>query len=267
LLAGAFTALRTIALLRHLKMLRVQAAANRMGRPEDWRVFAVCMSRKGRLTMNDLMGWVAPAATMLAAMMTAANLGARVTGWGFVVFLVGAVAWSVVAITTGQSNLLWSNAFLAVVDLIGIWRWLGHRAKLDDGAKQATGASAESLAPTLFPVSMLEAAALQDIDGMVVAHSAGAMVECKTGTLAYVVAREGGLANFNGRYVAIPWSALSVRADLLCLDANAVGLAQLPSIDPQAWPTRVHDLVPPRSSVSATPETRDGSTNRVQSTR
>lgn len=33
--------------------------------------------------------WVAPVATMIAAVMTAANLGARVTGWGFVVFVIG----------------------------------------------------------------------------------------------------------------------------------------------------------------------------------
>jgi hypothetical protein len=194
---------------------------------------------------------VALAATMLAAMITAANLGARVTGWGFVVFLAGAVAWSVVAVITGQPNLLWSNAFLAVVDLVGIWRWLGHRAKLDDGAEQGTGASAECPAPTLFPVSILEAAAVRDTDGMVVAHSAGAMVECETGTLAYVVAREGSFANVNGRYVAIPWSAMSVREDMLRLDSNAMALATLPSVNPQAWPARA-----PRSDAAVVADQR-----------
>lgn len=36
----------------------------------------------------DLAGWAAPAATMIAAMMTAFNFGARITGWGFVAFTV-----------------------------------------------------------------------------------------------------------------------------------------------------------------------------------
>jgi hypothetical protein len=35
------------------------------------------------MTLTAMAGWVAPAATMIAAMMTAANLGARVIGWGF----------------------------------------------------------------------------------------------------------------------------------------------------------------------------------------
>ena len=52
--------------------------------------------------MEDIAGWVAPIATMIAAMMTAANLGPRVTGWGFVVFTVGSIAWSTVAIATDQ---------------------------------------------------------------------------------------------------------------------------------------------------------------------
>ncbi|MEK7456583.1 MAG: hypothetical protein AABZ76_16905 [Pseudomonadota bacterium] len=48
--------------------------------------------------MEDLAGWIAPAATMIAAMMTAANLGARVTGWGFGVFTLGSIAWSIVGL-------------------------------------------------------------------------------------------------------------------------------------------------------------------------
>jgi len=83
--------------------------------------------------MLDAAGWIAPAATMIAAIMTAANLGARVTGWGFAVFAVGALAWITVGAATGQQNLLWSNAFLLLVDLVGIWRWLGRRAR-DDSA-------------------------------------------------------------------------------------------------------------------------------------
>ena len=33
--------------------------------------------------METIASWVAPIATTIAALMTASNLGSRVTGWGF----------------------------------------------------------------------------------------------------------------------------------------------------------------------------------------
>lgn len=76
--------------------------------------------------MDLLEGWIAPAATMIAAMMTAANLGPRVTGWGFIVFAVGSVCWSLVGATNGQTGLLLTNLFLTGVNLVGARRWLGR---------------------------------------------------------------------------------------------------------------------------------------------
>ena len=40
--------------------------------------------------------WLAAGATMIAALMTAANLGARITGWGFAMFALGSGAWYVI---------------------------------------------------------------------------------------------------------------------------------------------------------------------------
>ncbi|WP_426291591.1 hypothetical protein [Sphingomonas sp. TWP1-3-1] len=82
--------------------------------------------------MADFAGWMALVATCVAAVMTASNLGVRVTGWGFVIFTVGAAAWVVVAIATDQTQLLYSNIFLGLVDVFGIWRWLGRRARISD---------------------------------------------------------------------------------------------------------------------------------------
>ena len=76
--------------------------------------------------MEEAAGWIAPIATMIAAMMTAANLGVRLTGWGFVVFTFGSIAWTTVGLTSGQTNLVASNGFLTIVNLVGIWRWLGQ---------------------------------------------------------------------------------------------------------------------------------------------
>src|SRR5690349_6274113 len=102
------------------------------------------------MRLEDAAGWIAPAATMIAAMMTAANLGARVTGWGFVVFTIGSIAWSAIGFSSGQTNLLATNGFLTLVNLIGVWRWLGKQRSYEDGGKSATEASRRSVYPTLL---------------------------------------------------------------------------------------------------------------------
>jgi len=188
--------------------------------------------------MVELAGWIAPIATMIAAMMTAANLGSRVTGWRFVVFLAGAIAWTIVAIATSQSNLLWSNAFLGLVDLIGIWRWLGRRATLDDGAEKAIAASDRKAVPALFPTSLIEGGAIKDSTGKTIAHSVGAMAERDSGRLAYVVAHEGAVADLGGRHVAIPWSWLTAAGDAFEIAARH-DLGALQPIDPGHWPAAV----------------------------
>ncbi len=92
--------------------------------------------------MEQIANWVAPIATTLAAIMVAANLGARLTGFGFVAFSIGSVAWIAIGLATGQNNLVWQNAVLLAVNALGIWRWLGLRARYDRGAAAATRATA-----------------------------------------------------------------------------------------------------------------------------
>ena len=77
----------------------------------------------------------------MAAMMTAANLGARVTGWGFIVFTLGSICWSLVGLQSGQTNLVATNVFLTCVNLVGIWRWLGRQRGYEDGARAASRSS------------------------------------------------------------------------------------------------------------------------------
>jgi len=95
----------------------------------------------GAQVMEQVAGWVAPLATTLAAVMVAANLGARLTGYGFIVFGVGSVAWMIIGAVTGQANLLWQNAVLLAINALGVWRWLGLRARYDKGAAAATRAT------------------------------------------------------------------------------------------------------------------------------
>ncbi len=92
--------------------------------------------------METAANWVAPIATTLAAIMVAANLGTKITGWGFIVFSVGSIAWIVIGAATDQPNLLWQNVFLLLVNIVGVWRWLGIRARYEQGASAATETSA-----------------------------------------------------------------------------------------------------------------------------
>jgi hypothetical protein len=188
--------------------------------------------------MEDLAGWIAPIATMVAAMITAANLGARVTGWGFVVFLVGSLAWCAVAFLSHQPNLLWSNAFLTLINIVGIWRWLGRQAKLDDGAKAASEGSEQADAPTLFPAAMLQDHPLTDTNGGKIGRIAGAMAECGSGRIAYLVVGEGGVGGVAERLHLLTWDKLSIGHDHVAAKLSADALRALPEITPDQWPER-----------------------------
>ncbi|MET0268802.1 MAG: PRC-barrel domain-containing protein [Sphingomonas sp.] len=189
--------------------------------------------------IGDIAGWVAPIATMLAAMMTAANLGARVTGWGFVVFFVGSIAWSTVAITTGQPNLLWANGFLTIVNLVGIWRWLGRVAKYGDGARRAERRSGRREgAATLFSVTNLIERPVVGRDGAGIGQSVGAMAHCDGGDIAYIVVAAGGVGGVGERLHAIAWTDVTVRDADLVIPHDAEALARLPEVDPRSWPSR-----------------------------
>lgn len=186
--------------------------------------------------MGEIAGWVAPIATMIAAVMTAANLGSRITGWGFVVFSIGSVAWVAVALSSDQGNLLLSNCFLTLVNLIGIWRWLGRRATYDAGARRAAEESAEDDAPSLFQLGGMEGRAVADPNGAVLGHVVDAMAECASGRISYIVVREGSELAVKDRLHAIPWSRLIVDEDNIQLPSG--NLADLPTFKPDQWPDR-----------------------------
>lgn len=92
--------------------------------------------------MEQAANWIAPVATTIAAIMVAANLGTKITGYGFIVFCIGSIGWIGVGYFLHQPTLVWQNAFLCVVNLIGVWRWLGLRARYDKAADAATQATA-----------------------------------------------------------------------------------------------------------------------------
>ena len=131
--------------------------------------------------------WVAPAATMIAAMMTAANLGARTTGYGFVVFTIGSLCWTAIGASTGQTNLLATNIFLTLVNLVGIWRWLGRQAKYQDGAQEAAKASEQGTGPSLAPASSVCGLDVTDRAGQPIGSCVEALIDRDSAGIAYIV--------------------------------------------------------------------------------
>jgi len=172
--------------------------------------------------------------------MTAANLGTRVTGWGFVVFTIGSLSWSTVAIGTGQSNLLWTNGFLTLVNLVGIWRWLGRQARHEDGREAASRHSAAAAGvPTLFGVGSLIGAPLRGRDGEQLGVIVDGMMRCDDTGLAYLVVGEGGLAGVGERLHAIDPGEVRFSNTGAACDLTPDDLQGLPTLDPDKWPAEI----------------------------
>lgn len=74
--------------------------------------------------MNGPLEWIAAVGTMLAAGLVAADLGRRVTGWGFVLFCAVAITWIVSGMTTGAIPIAAMNGVLLLINAWGVWQYL-----------------------------------------------------------------------------------------------------------------------------------------------
>jgi hypothetical protein len=187
--------------------------------------------------MADSISWVATIATIVAASMTAANLGSRITGYGFAVFLVGSLAWLATGLMTGQPALVWTNGVLTILNIFGIWRWLGRQARVEEGARAASEASEETPGEALFPVSLLSRAPVTS-GSVELGRCIDAMAGCESGRLSYVVVSEGGVAGVGETLRRFPWSKASVEGETVksMLDPNA--FARLEELPRGQWPAR-----------------------------
>jgi hypothetical protein len=184
----------------------------------------------------DLAGWLAPAATIVAAMMTAANLGARLTGFGFVVFTVGSVCWIALGLSTGQTSLIVANTVLTVVNLIGIWRWLGRQRTYEDGANSARAASRKAAVPTLFPATAIAGMNVAGVAGDAIGKAVEALVECRSGTISYVVVSTPAAGLIGETLRAVPREAVVVHADRIVLTLQRSEFDALSPLAPGDWP-------------------------------
>ena len=74
--------------------------------------------------MNGPLEWIAAIGTILAAGLIAADLGRKVTGWGFVLFCVVAITWVVIGLTDNAIPIAAMNAILLLINAWGVWQYL-----------------------------------------------------------------------------------------------------------------------------------------------
>ena len=74
--------------------------------------------------MNGPLEWIAAIGTMIPAGLLAADLGRKVTGWGFVLFCAVAITWIVSGLTTDAMPIAAMNAVLLVINVYGVWQYL-----------------------------------------------------------------------------------------------------------------------------------------------
>ena len=75
-------------------------------------------------TLITILKWAASISGMVAALMVSFDLGRRVTGWGFVIFVGSSLCWIAGAALTRDFALGTQNVVLFGINLFGVYRYL-----------------------------------------------------------------------------------------------------------------------------------------------
>ena len=187
--------------------------------------------------MADTISSVATIATILGALMTASNLGSRVTGLGFAVFTVAALCWIRIGVLSDEPALIWTNLALTVLDLFGVWRWLGRQARMEEGARTASEASQQTPGEALFPVSLLSRAPVR-CGATELGHCTEAMAGSRSGKLDYLIVSEGGLAGIGERLRRLPWADAHIDGTEVAVHLSPERFGRLEELQRDEWPGR-----------------------------
>jgi uncharacterized membrane protein YphA (DoxX/SURF4 family) len=74
--------------------------------------------------MDGPLEWMAAIGTMIAAALVAADLGRKVTGFGFVLFCAVAITWVVSGLTSDAMPIAAMNGVLLLINAYGVWQYL-----------------------------------------------------------------------------------------------------------------------------------------------
>ena len=100
--------------------------------------------------MDGPLEWIGAIGAIIAAALIAADLGRRVTGWGFVLFTVVSVVWIVSGLTAADGMpIAVQNGLLLLINLYGVWQFLlspKKKREIEKAEKIAGQAREESAA-------------------------------------------------------------------------------------------------------------------------
>lgn len=66
--------------------------------------------------------WMGTGFGIAGAILVALNL--PISGWGFVLFLVSSVSWTIAGVMMKENSLILLNAVFTAINMLGIYRWL-----------------------------------------------------------------------------------------------------------------------------------------------
>jgi hypothetical protein len=76
-------------------------------------------------TLLSALEWYGAGAALIAAFVVSLNLGARVTGWAFVLFVTSSIALVAWSFMSGDSEAIgWQNIGLLAINCVGVYRYL-----------------------------------------------------------------------------------------------------------------------------------------------
>lgn len=92
--------------------------------------------------MLDILELYGAIAAVIAALVVATNVSARVTGWAFVIFVTSSLALTAWGFLSDDADGIgWQNIALMLINLWGVYRYLGPQkggdAESDKGAGEA----------------------------------------------------------------------------------------------------------------------------------
>jgi nicotinamide riboside transporter PnuC len=74
--------------------------------------------------MDGPLEWIGAIGTICAAALVAADLGRRVTGWGFVLFCAVSIVWIVSGLLNTGTPIAVQNGILLLINAYGVWQYL-----------------------------------------------------------------------------------------------------------------------------------------------
>lgn len=85
------------------------------------------------MDLVDILKWAAAISGTIAAFLVSLDLGRRLTGWGFVLFVGSSICWISGALITGDAPLWSQNLVLFAINLFGVYRYLIRKRPPRDG--------------------------------------------------------------------------------------------------------------------------------------